>query len=326
MHNDAIIKVVGQIIPSVKRVIYAWHLSTRVGLVEPVCVVMILTLKKNVVRRKGCVRNRMLQQIVEEMQRPDQIMGCRGLYSDFRNNENSLSLNLNSPNAMVNQPVSIADFLIVDMNVKDLSFDWEKAKQVIKNCPASNKHRIAGQSGKTCRIYKHVVLVQLVTAYAKGNHDFGEKFARILLDQIPEGNAATSTLTIVRYALPCCLGNVMQLFEGKREVFLGGKERLETEISIQSLHMLCQALRIMIMLVEGFMCSLRYRTLEDLNNLPTCNAITCTLMISVYAYYRLLLLYIRYKKKKRDDRLVVDFNMVVSTYHILLNVKGQSND
>lgn len=99
----------------------------------------------------------------------------------------------------------------------------------------------------------------------------------------------------------------VEMFEGKREVHLGGKEKLEAEIIVQrSFNKLCQVLRNMINLVEVFKCSLTYRTLEDLNTLPICNAITCTSMICEFANH-LLLLYIRSKKKKRDDRTVVDW-------------------
>lgn len=43
LHNDAIIRVAGQIIPTAERVVYALHPGTRIGLVEPGCLVNIHT-------------------------------------------------------------------------------------------------------------------------------------------------------------------------------------------------------------------------------------------------------------------------------------------
>ncbi|KAK1352530.1 hypothetical protein POM88_053227 [Heracleum sosnowskyi] len=103
--------------------------NAKFCLMEPVCVVKIQELEQILLGEKDCGLNQMLGKLFEEMQRPYQIMGCRTLESDFLSTDNSLSLYLDVLNAMVNLPVSIVDYLIVDKNVKDLLyFDWEKAK------------------------------------------------------------------------------------------------------------------------------------------------------------------------------------------------------
>ncbi|KAK1398777.1 hypothetical protein POM88_008640 [Heracleum sosnowskyi] len=103
----------------------------------------IQELEKISLGEKDCGLNQTLGKLFEEMQRPCQIMGFRTLDSDFLSTDNSLSLYLDVLNAMVNLPVSIADYLIVDKNVKDLlSFDWEKAKQVMKTCPANTNKKV----------------------------------------------------------------------------------------------------------------------------------------------------------------------------------------
>ncbi|KAL8093424.1 hypothetical protein AgCh_035340 [Apium graveolens] len=65
----------------------------------------------------------------------------------------------------------------------------------------------------------------------------------------------------------------VEMFEGISELHLGGKEKLETEISIlRSLNKPSQELCNMIILVEVFEYSLTNRAFEDLNTLPICNA------------------------------------------------------
>ncbi|KAK1401760.1 hypothetical protein POM88_001365 [Heracleum sosnowskyi] len=71
LHNDAIIRVTGQMIPTVEKVIYASLQSTRIRLVGPVCVVKIQAHKKNALRGEGFVLNQMMGHILVEMRRPE---------------------------------------------------------------------------------------------------------------------------------------------------------------------------------------------------------------------------------------------------------------
>lgn len=60
LYSDVIIRVPGLIIPITERVIYALHPSTRISLVEPVCVVKIQHLRKILFVEKVVFRIRCL--------------------------------------------------------------------------------------------------------------------------------------------------------------------------------------------------------------------------------------------------------------------------
>ncbi|KAK1353237.1 hypothetical protein POM88_052372 [Heracleum sosnowskyi] len=115
LHNDAIIRVTGQIIPTAEKVIYASLQSTRIILVGPVSVVKIQAHKKNALRGEGCVLNQMLGHILVEMRRPE-----------------------------TKQSVSFAEFLTTNQNVKDIfSLDWALEYDVIVKEKASVSSKVA---------------------------------------------------------------------------------------------------------------------------------------------------------------------------------------
>ncbi|XP_074362632.1 uncharacterized protein LOC141702950 isoform X1 [Apium graveolens] len=135
------------------------------------------------------------------------VMDSDRLASNYCSTENSLSLNFDVPGEMINQPIFIVKFSVVDNYIKDLlSFNWVKAEKVMKTCPANTKYKINGQSINFYRflrlyLYKQVfVVLQLFPACKKFKLVVTEMYARIIVDQILEVNAPTSELMIIWHA------------------------------------------------------------------------------------------------------------------------------
>lgn len=145
------------------------------------------------------------------------VMDSDRLASNYCSTENSLSLNFDVPGEMINQPIFIVKFSVVDNYIKDLlSFNWVKAEKVMKTCPANTKYKINGQSINFYRflrlyLYKQVfVVLQLFPACKKFKLVVTEMYARIIVDQILEVNTPTSELMIIWHAKLFYLGNIMK--------------------------------------------------------------------------------------------------------------------